>query len=110
MPRRAFLVGTAFLSLLAAPVSATGKTMNGTRLHQAAGQNDAAAITRLLAAGAEIEARDRNGATPLLVATHANAVEAARVLVQAGADVPRILSRTAPIFTPGRAGIWRSSS
>ncbi|MGA0614359.1 ankyrin repeat domain-containing protein [Paracoccus sp. KR1-242] len=87
MPRRAFLVGTAFLSLLAAPVSATGKTMNGTRLHQAAGQNDAAAITRLLAAGAEIEARDRNGATPLLVATHANAVEAARVLVQAGADV-----------------------
>ena len=57
------------------------------QLHQAAANNDAALVTQLLDAGANIDARDDSGATALLAATHANAVDAARVLIAAGADV-----------------------
>lgn len=57
--------------------------MSGTQLHKAAGNNDVAAIKTLLAEGAEIDARDGSGATALLIATHANAIEAARALIQA---------------------------
>ena len=61
--------------------------MSETRLHQAAANNAAATVSQLLAEGAEIDARNGSGATALLVATHANAVDAARVLIEAGADV-----------------------
>ncbi len=61
--------------------------MSGMQLHSAAEQNDAALVARLLAEGAEIDARDDSGATALLVACHVNAVDAARVLIEAGADV-----------------------
>lgn len=53
----------------------------------AARDNDAAALTQLLAAGQAVDARDNGGRTALLVATHANALDAARVLIEAGADV-----------------------
>jgi ankyrin repeat protein len=56
-------------------------------LHAAAGENDAARIETLLENGARVDARDSAGRTALLVATHANAVEAARVLIAAGANV-----------------------
>jgi ankyrin repeat protein len=56
-------------------------------LRRAAAAGDAAACARLLAAGAAVDARDGEGRTALLLATHANRVEAARVLVAAGADV-----------------------
>lgn len=56
-------------------------------LHRAAAANDAARITTLLKRGSPIDARDPAGRTPLLVATHADAVEAARALIAAGADV-----------------------
>ncbi len=58
-----------------------------TDLHRAAQANDHARIVSLVSQGAEIESRDAAGRTPLLIATHANAVEAARVLIEAGADV-----------------------
>ncbi len=57
-----------------------------TDLHRAAQANDLPALFLCLS-GAEIESRDAAGRTPLLIATHANAVEAARVLIEAGADV-----------------------
>lgn len=53
----------------------------------AARGNDAATLTRLIADGQDIEARDDRGATALLVATHADALAVAEVLVAAGADV-----------------------
>lgn len=56
-------------------------------LHDAAAKNDAALVARLLADGAAIDMRDSSGATALLRAVHANAVDAARVLIEAGADV-----------------------
>ena len=48
---------------------------------------DAAVVQAALREGAAIDARDRNGRTALLIATHANKVEVARVLIAAGADV-----------------------
>ena len=73
----------AAIATLAFPV--LGQEMN--ELHSAAAGNDVAAITSLLAAGAEIDARNADGETALLVATHANNIDAARALIEAGADV-----------------------
>lgn len=61
--------------------------MPGSELHKAAARGDVAAIRKLIAAGAVIDARDEGGRTALLAATHANRVEAARALIEAGADV-----------------------
>ena len=58
-----------------------------TELHRAAKANDAARVTALIAAGAEIDARDKAQRTPLLAATRANAIDAARLLIEAGANV-----------------------
>ncbi|MGW4823182.1 ankyrin repeat domain-containing protein [Streptomyces sp. NPDC004227] len=56
-------------------------------LLDAAHRGDVAAVREALAAGADREARDEQGRTPLLRAALADEVEAARVLVDAGADV-----------------------
>ena len=48
---------------------------------------DAAQIQVLLSRGADIDARDEAGRTALLIATHGNRIEVARVLIKAGADV-----------------------
>jgi len=53
----------------------------------AARSGDSAALTRLLAAGQPVDTRDAERRTALLLATHADAVDAARVLIEAGADV-----------------------
>lgn len=56
-------------------------------LHEAAAANDSPTIATLLSQGADPEARDSSGATPLLVATQRNNVAAALALIAAGADV-----------------------
>jgi uncharacterized protein len=48
---------------------------------------DAAQIQALLSRGADIDVRDEAGRTALLIATHGNRIEVARVLIEAGADV-----------------------
>ena len=53
----------------------------------AAGKGDLATVERLIAAGANVKARDTHGRTALLAATHANQVAVARALIAAGADV-----------------------
>ena len=53
----------------------------------AAEQGDVAAVERLLAAGADIEATDMMGRTPLIAAAYENHLEVARLLIAAGADV-----------------------
>jgi ankyrin repeat protein len=58
-----------------------------TDLHQAAARNDAVLIETLLKQGARVDARDGSERTALLVATEANAIEAARALIAAGANV-----------------------
>lgn len=56
-------------------------------LHAAAARNDRALIEALLKQGARVDARDSSERTALLVATQANAIDAARALIDAGANV-----------------------
>jgi ankyrin repeat protein len=56
-------------------------------LHAAAARDDVAEIERLVAAGAELDARDGRGRTPAMVAAHQGAHDAARALIAAGADL-----------------------
>jgi ankyrin repeat protein len=55
-------------------------------LFAAAARGDAAEIARLVAAGANVRAKDGRGRTPLIVAAHASHHAAMRALVAAGAD------------------------
>jgi uncharacterized protein len=55
-------------------------------LHAAAASGNVAEIERLLASGADREARDGNGRTPLHVAVYRNRYDAARVLLAKGVN------------------------
>ena len=87
MPRPFVILGLAAMALVSLPLMASGKNMTGNPLHAAAARGDVATIGNLLSKGAEIDARDDKGRTPLLVATHANRIDAARALIEKGADV-----------------------
>ena len=50
-------------------------------------RDDAAEVEQLIAQGVDIETRDGRGATALLLATHHNAINVARILIEAGANV-----------------------
>ena len=85
---RILLVALALTSAFAVaqvPPSAQDKT-GYTGLFAAAVRGDAAEITKLAAAGADIRARDGNGRTPLIVAAFAGQQGAVRALTNAGAD------------------------
>jgi ankyrin repeat protein len=56
-------------------------------VHQAAWRGDLARLKALVAAGADLEARDGRGRTALHVATHARQREAIRLLAQGGAKL-----------------------
>lgn len=56
-------------------------------LHAAAARGDVPALTRLIAARADVNARDAYGRTPLHVAAHARQADAIRALAKAGADL-----------------------
>jgi ankyrin repeat protein len=76
----------------AAPVAAQGPpsaadVLAYEGLHQAARRGDLARLKALVAAGADLEARDGRGRTALHVATHARQREAIRQLAQAGAKL-----------------------
>lgn len=81
MKRRAVLAGLALIG------GARSAMADDQTFLAAARDNDAAALTRMLGTGQAVDVRDSGGRTALLVATHANALEAAKVLIAAGADV-----------------------
>lgn len=56
-------------------------------LHQAAWQGDLPKLKALVASGANLDARDPRGRTPLQVATHARQREAIKLLAKAGAHL-----------------------
>jgi ankyrin repeat protein len=56
-------------------------------LHAAAAKGDVAAVKRLVSTGADLNAQDRHGRTPLMVAAHLRRHEAARALIKAGTNV-----------------------
>lgn len=66
-----------------APQPAEAQAYQG--LHRAAWQGDLAKMASLIAAGADLEARDAHGRTPLHVAAHARQREAIALLAKAGA-------------------------
>lgn len=83
--RRPF-VGFAIAAALAGligPSAAAEEAM----LLEAAASGDAGAVARAMAAGADLEARDGDGRTALLLATRGDHEKAARLLIEAGADV-----------------------
>lgn len=55
-------------------------------LHAAAFAGDVAAVRRLIAAGADLDAKDPYGSTPLAIAATFGKTDVARALVDAGAD------------------------
>lgn len=65
----------------------TGEEGGWTPLHRAAYGGDADTIKDLVAAGADVDARDQNGMTPLHGAALEGHVNVVKVLVAAGADV-----------------------
>lgn len=87
MLRRSFVTGAMSLALACVSSVASKAAMNGASLHAVAARGDVAGIEKLLSEGAAIDARDRTGATALLVATHGNQIAAAKALIDAGADV-----------------------
>ncbi len=56
-------------------------------LFQAARRGDERTVERLLGQGADVNARDRSGATPLMAAAREDRLDVARRLIEAGADV-----------------------
>lgn len=62
------------------------EAMGSTPLHLAALNLDSGPLQALLAAGARVNARDKNDATPLHMAAYATRGENAKLLLRAGAD------------------------
>ncbi len=81
--------GDAAVLLLDAGADPRAATVTGvTPLHFAAGAGQTQAVEALIAAGAEVDAREsKMGQTPLIFAANEGRTEAIRVLVEAGADV-----------------------
>lgn len=69
------------------PVDSRSTVNNDTALHFAAIGPKPAAVNALLELGADPNARDKGGYTPLIMAAIANGIPEARVLLQSGADI-----------------------
>lgn len=79
-----FMTGSLLMVLIIATTSACATDL----LQDAASRGDIAAIEQLIADGANVNARTVNGRfTALLMATQANRVQAAKTLIELGADV-----------------------
>lgn len=88
------VVTTTLAQLTATPIPSVTMTqpqMNdpvmNTQLMQAAEVGDTSVVRQLLAQGANINAQDDRGRTPVMAATHGNHVETVRVFIEAGADI-----------------------
>ena len=73
--------------LVSLPVVGDATPAADQRLIAAAQTGDGANLQAALKHGADVRARDEHGWTALMAATHANQVEAARILIAAGSDV-----------------------
>ena len=70
-----------------------------TGLHAAAAKGDAAEIARLAGSGADVNARDSHGRTPLMVAAHGRHVAAAKALIDAKADLNLLDAQAYDVIT-----------
>jgi uncharacterized protein len=86
--RKVIAICVAFFAGIMADLMPTlGQSANETQLHSAAANDDVAAVRDLLSNGTNVDAKDSNGRTALLIATHGNKINAATALIEAGADV-----------------------
>jgi len=106
--KRTALAGSiALAALLALPVfndqaqvpPSLEEVASYTGLFAAAARGDAAEITRLIATGADVTARDGHQRTPLHVAAHGGHQDAVRALVKGGADPKALDARRYDIIT-----------
>jgi ankyrin repeat protein len=82
-----FIARQVFFAVLFAPLFTMSMSAQEATLLSAAAQGDVGVVRRLIDAGTQLETRDAQGRTALLLATHGNHVEVARTLIAAGADV-----------------------
>jgi len=82
--RRAAAAVLAVAAAFANPVAGNDMVENW---WNAVANGDSATVARLVGEGVAVDLRDGRGRTALLLATQANRVELARVLIEAGADV-----------------------
>jgi ankyrin repeat protein len=85
--RCALLGLLAVVALACAPAPTNDGADPAGALREAAGRGDAATVQELLGQGVPVDARDEQGATALVRAAYGNHVDAAALLVRAGADV-----------------------
>ena len=98
------------LAIVACPMFASEQSVNETKLHSAAANDDVATIKGLLSEGVNIETKDGNGRTALLIASHGNKINAAKALIEAGGDVNAKDSISdSPYLMPVRVVISKSS-
>ncbi len=57
------------------------------QLIQAAERGDAKTVLELIGKGADLDAKDSRGRTPIMAATHGNRVETVKALIDAGANI-----------------------
>lgn len=86
MSRRGALAGLASLGFMNPAGAKPGRDAERMLLHSAE-IGDADTVARLVGIGTDIEVRDARGRTALMIATHKDHVEVARILIEAGADV-----------------------
>lgn len=85
MKKTAILVMVFFLAVLLVFMVGCGESV--TSLNKAVVEGDVQEVQRLLKAGADVNARDNYGRTPLHMAAVYDRTEMARLLIDSGADV-----------------------
>ncbi len=94
------LVSMAFLSnTYAQTAPSANEVSNYVGLHLAAHKGDIEAVNRLIQSGADLEARDGSGRTPLLVAGFASHDPIVKLLAEAGAEMNAKENRAYDIIT-----------
>jgi len=101
-------IATIILALLLAMVShithaqsapSQSEISNYQGLHKAAHEGDITSLAKLLKEGADIEARDNSGRTPLIIAAFASHEASVETLAEAGADLDALEHRAYDIVT-----------
>ena len=92
--------GAVALAILGSVCGAWAETAGGGTLHDAAERNDTAAMAALIAGGADVDAGDYRGITPLHRAAHYNSYEATELLLEHGAGLDPIAESEGIRYTP----------
>jgi len=86
-----------FLSLFLIPLALTAADLKAD-LEKAMEKDDIAAVKKLIIKGADVNAKDRYGWTPVIRAALANDLDTVRFLIEKGADVRQIGNNGATAF------------